>query len=35
MAIIIGEAAFGVGGVVMGPIIYAYVKRELRDRAMV
>lgn len=35
MAIIVGEAAFGVGGVVMGPIVYAYVKRELRDRALV
>ncbi len=35
MAIIIGEAAFGVGGVVMGPIIYAFVKRELRDRGLV
>jgi predicted PurR-regulated permease PerM len=35
MAIIIGEAAFGVGGVVMGPIVYAYVKRELRDRTLV
>jgi predicted PurR-regulated permease PerM len=35
MAIIIGEAAFGAGGIVMGPIVYAYVKRELRDRAMV
>ena len=35
MAIIIGEAAFGIGGVVMAPIIYAFVKRELRDRALV
>jgi predicted PurR-regulated permease PerM len=35
MAILIGETAFGVSGVVMGPIIYAYVKRELRDRALV
>ena len=35
MAIIIGEAAFGVGGVVLAPIIYAFVKRELRDRALV
>lgn len=35
MAIIIGEAAFGVGGVVMGPIVYAFAKRELRDRGLV
>jgi predicted PurR-regulated permease PerM len=35
MAIIVGEAAFGVGGVVLGPIIYAFIKRELRDRALV
>lgn len=34
-AIIIGEATFGVGGVVMAPIIYAFVKRELRDRGLV
>ncbi len=34
MAIIIGEAAFGVSGVVMAPIIYAFIKRELRDRAL-
>jgi predicted PurR-regulated permease PerM len=35
LAIIIGEAAFGVGGVVMAPIVYAFVKRELRDRGLV
>jgi predicted PurR-regulated permease PerM len=35
LAIIVGEAAFGIGGVVMAPIIYAFVKRELRDRALV
>ena len=35
MAIIIGEAAFGVGGIVLAPIIYAFIKRELRDRALV
>ena len=34
-AIIIGEAAFGVGGIVMAPIIYAFAKRELRDRGLV
>ena len=35
LAIIVGEAAFGVGGVIMAPIIYAFIKRELRDRALV
>lgn len=35
LAIIIGEAAFGIGGVVMAPIVYAFIKRELRDRALV
>ncbi len=35
MAILIGEAAFGVSGVVMAPIVYAFIKRELRDRALV
>ncbi len=35
LAILLGETAFGVGGVVMGPIIYAFVKRELRDRGLV
>jgi predicted PurR-regulated permease PerM len=35
LAIIVGETAFGVGGVVMAPIVYAFVKRELRDRGLV
>jgi predicted PurR-regulated permease PerM len=35
MAIILGETAFGVAGVVMAPIVYAYVKRELRQRGLV
>lgn len=35
MAILIGESAFGVSGVVMAPIIYAFVKRELRERGLV
>jgi predicted PurR-regulated permease PerM len=35
LAIIIGEAAFGVGGIVLAPIVYAFIKRELRDRALV
>ena len=35
LAIIVGEAAFGIGGVVVAPIVYAFVKRELRDRGLV
>lgn len=35
LAIVLGETAFGVSGVVMGPIIYAFAKRELRDRGLV
>jgi predicted PurR-regulated permease PerM len=35
LAIIVGEAAFGVGGIVMAPIVYAFMKRELRDRGLV
>jgi predicted PurR-regulated permease PerM len=34
-AIIIGEAAFGIGGVIMGPIVYAFIKGELRERGLV
>jgi len=34
-SIIIGEAAFGVAGVIMAPIVYAFVKRELRERALI
>ncbi len=35
MSIVIGETAFGVAGVVMGPIVYTFVKRELRERGLV
>lgn len=35
MAIIIGETSFGVAGVVLAPIVYAFVKRELRERRLV
>ena len=35
LAILVGETAFGVSGVVMAPIIYAFLKRELRDRGLV
>jgi predicted PurR-regulated permease PerM len=34
-AIILGEALFGVRGVIMAPIVYAFVKRELRERGLV
>lgn len=34
-AILVGEAAFGVGGVIMAPIVYAFVKRELRERGLI
>ena len=34
-AIMVGEAAFGIGGLVLAPIVYAFVKRELRDRALI
>ena len=35
LAILVGEAAFGVGGIVLAPIVYAFIKRELRDRGLV
>jgi predicted PurR-regulated permease PerM len=35
LAILIGEAAFGVSGIIMAPIVYAFAKRELRDRGLV
>jgi len=35
LAIIVGEAAFGLAGVVMAPIVYAFIKGELRERALV
>jgi predicted PurR-regulated permease PerM len=35
LAIVIGETAFGVAGVVMAPIVYTFVKRELRERGLV
>ena len=35
LAIILGETAFGVAGVVVAPIVYAFVKRELRERKLV
>jgi predicted PurR-regulated permease PerM len=35
MAILVGETAFGVAGVVLAPIAYAFLKRELRERGLV
>ena len=35
LAIIVGEAAFGIPGVVMAPIIYAFVKNELKEKELV
>jgi predicted PurR-regulated permease PerM len=35
LSIIVFEVAFGVPGVVLAPIVYAYLKRELRDRELV
>ncbi len=35
LAILIGETAFGIAGVVMAPIAYAFIKRELRERGLV
>lgn len=35
MAIIIGESAFGAGGVVLAPVIYTFVKGELRERDLI
>lgn len=35
LAIVIGEAAFGIAGVVMAPIVYAFVKNELREKALI
>jgi predicted PurR-regulated permease PerM len=35
IAMLVMEVAFGVGGLVIAPIYYAYVKRELTDRNLV
>lgn len=35
IAVLVGEAAFGVPGVVMAPILYAFVKRELREKDLI
>ena len=35
LAMLLMEAAFGLPGLVAAPIYYAYLKRELSDRALV
>ena len=35
LAIIVFEVAFGIPGVVMAPVVYAYVKKELMDQGLV
>lgn len=35
LAIFVFEVLFGIPGVILAPVIYAYVKRELTDRALV
>ncbi len=35
LAILVGEAAFGIPGIVLAPVIYAFVKGELKDRALI
>jgi predicted PurR-regulated permease PerM len=35
LAIIVGEAAFGLAGVVIAPVVYAFIKGELREYALV
>ena len=35
LAMVLFEAAFGVPGVILAPILYAYAKRELSDRGWI
>jgi predicted PurR-regulated permease PerM len=35
LAMLVFESAFGLPGVVLAPILYAYAKRELADRGLV
>jgi predicted PurR-regulated permease PerM len=35
VAMLVMEVAFGIGGLVLAPIYYAYLKRELSDRNLV
>jgi predicted PurR-regulated permease PerM len=34
-SIIIGDALFGIPGIVMGPIVYTFIKKELKAKALV
>ena len=35
LAMLVFESAFGLPGVILAPILYAYAKRELADRGLV
>ena len=35
LAILIGEAAFGLQGIILAPVIYTFAKRELKGRGLV
>lgn len=35
IAMLVFEAAFGVGGLIMAPLVYAYVKHELKEQGMI
>ncbi|HEY5611112.1 MAG TPA: AI-2E family transporter [Thermoanaerobaculia bacterium] len=35
LAVLIGEAAFGIPGIVLAPVLYTFTKRELRARGLV
>lgn len=35
LAILVGEAAFGVQGMILAPVIYTFAKRELKQRGLV
>jgi predicted PurR-regulated permease PerM len=35
LAILVMEAAFGITGLIAAPIFYAYLKEELRSRALI
>lgn len=35
LAILVGEAAFGLQGIILGPVIYTFCKRELQEKGLV
>lgn len=35
IAMLVGESVFGIPGVIAAPVLYAYAKKELRERALV